>query len=234
VVLFTGNSSQLFVANGLTCVSINGTNIFTTIQWNIADDHDSYRLISFFLNGTLKSNHLIAGVANRYFHLEGITSLNNGSYCCFGGKLFQNPSRSITYRIILTINSTGSIKREIILDEEIHSLVFMGTSNSTEFLWTGGSSGINFFFQTSSLSERDESGAVINIHSIKYSPTEMDFLAPGVLLIRRARQTFFTFDVYDVIPVVTFLAFVLLLTTLLVKKRRSSGGLPTSTKNNGE
>ena len=89
MVLFAGNSSQLLVVNGLTCVSINGTNIFTTIQWDRYDDHDSYRLISFFLNGTLKSNHLITGVTNRYFRLEGITSLNNGSYCCFSGKFFQ-------------------------------------------------------------------------------------------------------------------------------------------------
>ena len=203
VLLFSGDPARLLIVNGLTCVSINGTNIFTTVQRETTENLSSYRLISFFLNGTQKSNHLITGVTDKYFNLEGITSLNNGSYCFIAGKYFQNPSSSITRRVILTVNSTGSIQREILLDEEIYSLVFIAKDSYAKSLWTGREEN-NFFFTASSLSERDESGAIINLYPIKYPPTEMDFVTPEVLLIRRARTTILTFDLYDTIPLVTY------------------------------
>ncbi len=221
VLLFTGDPARLLMVKGLTRVSINGTNVFTTLQIETTEVQSSYHLISFFLNGTQKSNHLITGVTDRYFNLEGITSLNNGSYCLIAGKYFENRSSSITHRVILTVNSTGSIQREILLDEEIYSLVFIAKDSYTKSLWTG-KRGYNFFFTASSLSERDESGAIISLYPIKYPPTEMDFLTPEVILIRRARPTILTFDVYDTIPVVTYFSLILFLTLLVMKMRQRS------------
>ena len=221
VLLFSGDPARLLIVNGLTCVSINGTNIFTTVQRETTENLSSYRLISFFLNGTQKSNHLITGVTDKYFNLEGITSLNNGSYCFIAGKYFQNPSSSITRRVILTVNSTGSIQREILLEEEIYSLVFIAKDSYAKSLLTGREEN-NFFFTASSLSERDESGAIINLYPIKYPPTEMDFLTSEVLLIRRARPTILTFDIYDTIPVVTYLIIILFSILLGVKMRQRS------------